>query len=309
MLRNRPYVLWRDAAGDLAATDDRCSHREAQLSRGTLDHGCLRCPYHGWLFDADARCIEIPSSGDGASIPPSAHLVKRLVEEHYGLVWLCPGTPRLPIPVLDVEEQADSTRLNTSMQVWNCSATRMIDNMLDLAHFAYTHVGTFGSEANKQVEHFALKELDETFTGYEYEVLVTNEGDAKAMSGAREDLVRIAMSTGFALPFSVRSTMHYENGIKQTLFMTASPSISTPEGTEQSYFTFVLWRNDDVSETGSDIVEFELQVALEDQAMLEAIPGELTIERSGLVDVQSDKASARWRHRLRELIGYTDAAS
>ena len=116
---------------------------------------------------------------------PSAHLVKRPVEEHYGLVWLCPGTPRLPIPVLEVEEQADSTRLNTSMQVWNCSATRMIDNMLDLAHFAYTHVGTFGSEANKQVEHFALKELDETFTGYEYEVLVTNEGDAKAMSGAR----------------------------------------------------------------------------------------------------------------------------
>ena len=53
----------------------------------------------------------------------------------------------------------------------------------------------------------------------------------------------------------------------------------------------------------------ELQVALEDQAMLEAIPGELTIERSGLVDVQSDKASARWRHHLRELIGYTDAAS
>ena len=45
-------------------------------------------------------------------------------------------------------------------------------------------------------------------------------------------------------------TMHYENGIKQTLFMTASPSISTPEGTEQSYFTFVLWRNDDVSKLG-----------------------------------------------------------
>lgn len=309
MLRNQPYVLWRDAAGNLTATDDRCSHREARLSRGTLEHGCLRCPYHGWTFDGTGHCIEIPSSGEGASIPPSAHLVKRPVEERYGLVWLCPGTPSLPIPELDVEEQADSTRLNTGMQVWNCSATRMIDNMLDLAHFAYTHVGTFGSEANKQVERFTLTQLDETFTGYEYEVLVTNEGDAKAMSGTGEDHVRIAMSTGFALPFSVRSTMHYENGIKQTLFQTASPSISTPEGTEQSYFTFVLWRNDDVTATGNDIVDFELQVALEDQAMLEAISGELTIERSGLVDVQSDKASARWRHRLRELIGYTDAAS
>lgn len=117
------------------------------------------------------------------------------------------------------------------------------------------------------------------------------------MSGGGDDVIELDMSTGFALPFSVRSTMSYENGIEQTLFITAAPISS-----ERSYFTFVLWRNDDVSETGRRIVDFELAVALEDQSMLEQLNGELPLERGALVDVQSDKASLEWRRRYRELI-------
>ncbi|MGI9605931.1 MAG: Rieske 2Fe-2S domain-containing protein [Acidimicrobiales bacterium] len=299
-LRGERYVLWRTPAHGVRAARDRCPHRDAALSKGTVDDGCLRCPYHGWSFGGDGVCVEVPSSGSDARIPPTAQLALLAVDERYGLVWICPGEPRAPVPHISVDADNSFTRLNTEMQVWNCSATRMIDNMLDVAHFPYTHVGTFGREQEKEVPHFSITRLDDTFTGYEYSVVVNNEGDAKAMSGGGADVIGLDMSTGFALPFTVRSTMSYENGIEQTLLMTASPVSE-----ERSLFTFVLWRNDDVSETGQAIVDFELEVALEDQQMLENLAGELSLDRGELVDVQSDKASVEWRRQYRELVSPT----
>jgi phenylpropionate dioxygenase-like ring-hydroxylating dioxygenase large terminal subunit len=267
------------------------------LSGGTVEAGCLRCPYHGWEFGEQGRCEKIPSSGEGTAIPPKAHLTTLSIEEHYGLVWLCPDEPKSSVPDLGVERDANFTRLNTQMQVWNCSATRMIDNMLDVAHFPYTHVGTFGRQQERVVPNFSLKQLDGTFYGYEYSVVINNEGEAKSMSGGGEDVISLEMSTGFSLPLSVRSTMSYKNGIEQTLFMTVAP-ISK----ERSYFTFVLWRNDDVSSAGQEIVDFELAVAEEDRKMLEHLEGELALGHGDLVDVQSDKASLEWRRRYRSLI-------
>jgi phenylpropionate dioxygenase-like ring-hydroxylating dioxygenase large terminal subunit len=296
-VRDTSYVIWRTADRRLIAVRDRCSHREARLSLGTVEDGCLRCPYHGWSFGQEGRCVEVPSSGEGAAIPSAAHLDPLPVAEHYGLVWFCPAEPEHPVPYLGVDDDGSFTRLNTKMQIWNCSAARMIDNMLDVAHFPYVHAGTFGREQEQVVSKFSLSQLDDTFYGYEYSVVVNNEGEAKSMSGGGDDVIGLEMSTGFALPFSVRSTMSYDNGIEQTLFMTA-----TPISNERSYFTFVLWRNDDVSSTGRQIVDFELEVAREDKAMLENLSGELALERGALVDVQSDKASLEWRRRYHSLI-------
>lgn len=295
-VRDVSYVMWRTDQG-VVAVRDRCSHREAKLSLGTVEDGCLRCPYHGWVFGADGRCVEIPSSGLGATIPPAAHLASLPVVERYGLVWFCPDEPHHDVPHLGVEDDSSFARLNTATDIWDCSVTRMIDNMLDVAHFPYTHAGTFGREQEQAVPNFTLEQLDDVFHGYKYSVVVNNEGDAKAMSGGGDDVIQLDMSTGFALPYSVRSTMSYDNGLEQTLFMTA-----TPMSSERSYFSFVLWRNDDVSVTGKDIVDFELAVASEDKRMLETLSGELPLARGQLADVQSDKASLEWRRRYASFV-------
>lgn len=46
----RKIVLWRTGGG-LAAWEDLCVHRGAQLSLGRIVDGCLQCPYHGWTYD------------------------------------------------------------------------------------------------------------------------------------------------------------------------------------------------------------------------------------------------------------------
>lgn len=57
----RAVVLWRDSDGHSAALDNRCRHRSALLSEGHVDAaGHLNCPYHGWVFARDGRCLSIP---------------------------------------------------------------------------------------------------------------------------------------------------------------------------------------------------------------------------------------------------------
>ena len=303
-LLQNDYVLWRTPDGQVVAASDICTHRQAPLSKGTLEDGCLRCPYHGWLFGNEGHCLEVPSASEGLPIPPKANLKSLHVEEKYGLIWLCPNEPDAPVPEVAAESDSSFTRLNTKMQIWNADSTRMIDNMLDISHFPYTHRGTFGIEQETVVPKIKLEQLDQTFFGYGYEVKINNVGSAKVMAGGGDDVINLKMTTGFALPFSVLSTMSYETGVEQKLFMTAAP---IEEG--KSIYTFVIWRNDDVSalvEPGrtiaDEVVDLELAVVLEDQTMLEKLKGQLPLEQGSLVDVQADKPSLEWRRRYKELI-------
>ena len=303
-LLHNDYVLWRTPDGQIVAALDSCTHRQAPLSKGTLEDGCLRCPYHGWLFGDEGHCLEVPSASEGLPIPPKANLKSLHVEEKYGLVWLCPNEPDAPIPEVAADSDSSFTRLNTKMQIWNTDSTRMIDNMLDISHFPYTHRGTFGIEQETVVPRIKLEQLDETFFGYGYEVKINNVGSTKVMSGGGDDIVKLFMTTGFALPFSVLSTMSYETGVEQKLFMTAAP---IEEG--KSIYTFVIWRNDDVSALvehdrtiANEVIDFSFAVGLEDQMMLEKLEGQLPLEQGVLVDVQSDKPSLEWRRRYKELV-------
>ena len=90
-----PVVLARLGDEVLAAVD-RCPHRGAPLSAGTVEHGCLVCPYHGWAFDQHGEVAAIPALGAGARLPARARLRTAQVELEGGRVLLDPAS--LPRP-------------------------------------------------------------------------------------------------------------------------------------------------------------------------------------------------------------------
>src|SRR4051812_18338680 len=45
-------VLYRATDGGYGLVGEHCSHRGTSLYYGFLENGCIRCPYHGWLYDA-----------------------------------------------------------------------------------------------------------------------------------------------------------------------------------------------------------------------------------------------------------------
>ncbi len=295
-LLGEDLVLYRSGEAIVAAPD-RCPHREAPLSLGRVEDGSLLCAYHGWEFGGGGTCVAIPSSGQEARVPPGAHLPCVSVTERYGLVWVALETPTTDTPMIPQEEDGAFRRINTGVEVWQASATRMVDNFLDISHFPWVHVGTFGGGQATEVDQIDLVELDNGWFGYAYEVDASNPDEATATSGSDEDVVHRWMSTGFVLPLMVRSTIRYADGLEHILLL-----CSTPIDDDTSYFTFVVWRNDDFSTDPEEIISFDRAIGAEDKAMLEQVPGPLPLERTALISVQSDKPSVEWRRRFHELV-------
>lgn len=55
-LFGRPFVLWRDQAGQVVALPGHCAHLGAFLGHGEIVDGQLRCPLHRWCYDRSGRC-------------------------------------------------------------------------------------------------------------------------------------------------------------------------------------------------------------------------------------------------------------
>lgn len=99
MLLGVTYVLYRDGSGEPKGGLDRCPHRGASFKTGWVESGCLRCPYHGWVFESDGRCSRIPADQPGVPIPAQARLTMLPVVEASGFIWIFPGMPPRPIPL------------------------------------------------------------------------------------------------------------------------------------------------------------------------------------------------------------------
>ena len=168
----------------------------------------------------------------------------------------------------------------------------MVDNFLDITHFPFVHTGTFGLAQDTEVRRFELQPLDDEFYGYRYQVMAKNTIGA-LVSGQTGQVVHREMSSGFSLPFVVRSTIRYDSGLEHILLL-----LSTPIDDVTSYFTFVVWRNDDFSVSAEEIIRFDLAIGAEDKRMLEQLDGVLPLDQTTLVSVQADKCSVEWRRRL-----------
>ena len=219
-------------------------------------------------------------------------------------MWVCVGEPAGDIPAMRWEDDPAFRRINPPVEVWHTSTPRMTDNFLDITHFPYVHRGTFGSQQDPRVPKFELEWLDDEFYGYRYEVLADNTSGGTVVTGEDAPVVHREMTSGFHLPFDVRSTIHYDSGLDHILLL-----LSTPIDDETSYFTFVVWRNDDFSVPAEDVIAFDLAIGAEDKRMLEQFDGVLPLDQTTLVSVQADKCNVEWRRRLVELMSHAPAAT
>ena len=61
MLLGEKLIAFRDSSGRVGVMDHRCPHRCASLFFGRNEEGGIRCVYHGWKFDADGNCLDMPN--------------------------------------------------------------------------------------------------------------------------------------------------------------------------------------------------------------------------------------------------------
>jgi phenylpropionate dioxygenase-like ring-hydroxylating dioxygenase large terminal subunit len=160
-LLGEDVVAWRDASGIAHAWRDQCPHRGARLSLGRVEGDRLECPYHGWQFAASGQCVHVPALP--SFTPPAAHCVRSFeVREAHGLVWVRLAASEVPPPAFAAEDDNRLRKLNCGPYAVEASAPRIVENFLDLSHFAFVHEGWLGARGSSAIDDYRV---EETATG------------------------------------------------------------------------------------------------------------------------------------------------
>jgi len=300
-LMGEAYVVYRTEDGVLRIFLDQCPHRRAPLSLGTCEGATLRCAYHGWRFDADGSCVEVPSLGVGATIPPRARLTTpAAVGESHGMVFIAPDTPRAPLPTIASDNDETFLRGDLAPIRTRGNAGLLADNFLDMAHFAFVHVGTFGAGEATEVGPYDVERDGDGFTAV-YEHDFANREDPGVTAGIRPLVQRRRLTYRYNAPYHLELALDFlaTGGTNVIGFFLV------PVDDETVVIYSSLWRNDlDGSrERMDEAIAYEVAVVEEDLLVQSryhtlAMPLDLTSE----VHVKVDKTTIELRRILKELI-------
>ncbi len=139
-LLGQDLVLFRDAQGRWGLLDRDCPHRGADLSFGRHEGDGLRCPFHGWKFDAEGRCMETPAE------PVGSKLCERVRQRHYPVIersgvlfaWLGELGKEPPFPSFDCFD-APATHTFAFKGMWHCNWLQAFEVGIDPAHPSFLH--------------------------------------------------------------------------------------------------------------------------------------------------------------------------
>jgi 5,5'-dehydrodivanillate O-demethylase len=132
-------VLYRDRSGRMGLIGETCPHRRASLAYGIPELDGIRCPYHGWKFDASGACVDQPNEPAESTFKDKVRIGGYATGELGGMIWGYMGPQPAPcIPKLDgfVVEPAIRMVGQTSVP---CNWLQIMENSCDPVHTEWLH--------------------------------------------------------------------------------------------------------------------------------------------------------------------------
>ena len=142
MLLGEKLIAFRDSTGRLGVMDHRCPHRGASLFLGRVEEHGLRCIYHGWKYDVDGNCVEMPNLLSGEDYKHKIRAKAYKAVERNGLVWVYMGDRREPPPLPMIEPaHVPEGELRLQFAMRNCNWLQALDGEIDTSHVGFLHHG------------------------------------------------------------------------------------------------------------------------------------------------------------------------
>ncbi len=144
-LLGEELVAFRDTDGKLGLVDEFCPHRRVSLFFGRNEQCGLRCPYHGWKFDTDGNCVDMPSEPQESEFKHKVKIKSYPCEEKGGIIWTYMG-PEEEKPELPIQEWMlvpDSHRF-LSKKIQECNYFQGLEGGIDSSHVSILHSGSVG---------------------------------------------------------------------------------------------------------------------------------------------------------------------
>ncbi|EUC12662.1 Rieske 2Fe-2S domain-containing protein [Paraburkholderia hospita] len=141
-------ILFRDDKDRVGLIDRKCAHRCTDLALGRVEDGGIRCPYHGWLFDVDGRCLSQPAEAS-ATAKDRIRMKSYPLHEAAGAFWayMGPGEPPLfpNYPAL----AGGAEHCYTTRWLGACNWLQASEGNIDPVHTSYLHQLELSSEDMK----------------------------------------------------------------------------------------------------------------------------------------------------------------
>ncbi|XP_060085188.1 3-ketosteroid-9-alpha-monooxygenase, oxygenase component-like [Ylistrum balloti] len=155
-------VCFRGQSGDLHVIDAYCPHLGMDLGKGKVIEDTLECPFHSWRFNGQGECTEIPYCQDIPKRAASGSWTTTwLLQEKNGVIflWFDPEgkAPDFEIPLLPESESEEWTYWEHSKIHIKTHSREIVENVVDIAHFAPVHGTIIEEFSNDFNEHKAIQ--------------------------------------------------------------------------------------------------------------------------------------------------------
>jgi vanillate O-demethylase monooxygenase subunit len=272
---------------------DLCFHRGAALSMGWVEGEQIVCPYHGFRYGPDGRCVAVPAHPDMA-ISPKLRIITFPTIERFGLVWTTLNGGPEALPEFEAWNDPEFQPIMAPTIDINGSAGRQVEGFLDVAHFAWAHVESFGDRSNPIVPSYRV---ERTERGIRAEYLSSVSNYPRGLQHLAPDGFQWLRVFEVFPPFSARLVVHFPNGGRLWILNAASPVSA-----RKTRLFCPLARNFDKDGSIEDVHKFNLTIFNEDRVIVESQrPEDLPIDIQMEAHIAADRTSIAYRKLLKEM--------
>jgi phenylpropionate dioxygenase-like ring-hydroxylating dioxygenase large terminal subunit len=295
-LLGEPLVLWR-WSGQVLAMSDVCVHRGTALSLGWVSGANLVCPYHGWRYAADGRCVAIPQLADPSRVPAKARVPAFSAQERYGLIWVALEEPRWPLPEVPELEDGSWTLVSAGPYRWRCDAARQVENFTDFGHFPWVHPGLLGDPDRPVVPRHEVRTEDNVLHYCIVRPEAGNSEDFPVFGNERSGPPERRSRYELHLPYTIVLRLGW-GGERGMVYFFASQ----PAGIDRSAGYVVIGRNYNTDQPDQVLRDFEDTIFGQDQVVVESQrPERVPFDLADELHLKFDAVAVAYRKAMRAL--------
>jgi phenylpropionate dioxygenase-like ring-hydroxylating dioxygenase large terminal subunit len=135
-------IAFRDSNGVPGFVANNCPHRGASLFFGRNEEAGLRCVYHGWKFDTQGNCIDMPNEPAESDFKNKVKATAYRGADAGGITWIYMGPHQDEPPGLPQWEwcQVPENQLQHSHKgIYQCNFMQALEGELDTTHVYFLH--------------------------------------------------------------------------------------------------------------------------------------------------------------------------
>ena len=140
-------LAFRDTEGRYGLIDEFCAHRGVSLWFGRNENSGIRCPYHGWKYDVNGQCVEVPSEPENSNFCDNVVLRSYPLVKVGDILWTYMGDPAHR-PALPEWEFATvpSGQTYTSKRWQESNWLQALEGGIDSSHVTFLHSGQLNTD-------------------------------------------------------------------------------------------------------------------------------------------------------------------